>query len=477
MKKRPDRRALAFLMIGVTLVLMAASGCLEQGTESRRAAEQLPTATPTPTEIFDTPTPVKPEHLPLSVLLVTHPASDSIRRHIGEFEQQVGKVARIEVASFDEAHQKELLDLGAGTSRYDVMMVLDTWLPELYGSGNILELKKQFQKANVESDHQWVDDIIPNVNKLLGQWQGKQVGVPLVASSLLMMYRSDLFEAEREAFGREMGVELTVPTTWPAFNQVGRFFTRSFNAASPTEYGLAVAAQPGNSALCLFQTMLWGSGGREFGKKWRVRVNEREGLRAMELWGEQANYASPDAPNMYWDDMNRAFKEGQAAMQVQWDLFAAELEADGSPVKGKVGYALVPGEPEPAPVIAGWVLILNKNSYKIPVAWEFMKWATGPDFGWVANQEGAQVPRLSLLTDKDLQEIHPYYGVALQSLEKAQQRTSYVPGGPTLPAQTQYESILGQAANAVFSGQATAQEALDEAAERLGKMLEQIGQR
>ncbi len=71
----------------------------------------------------------------------------------------------------------------------------------------------------------------------------------------------------------------------------------------------------------------------------------------------------------------------------------------------------------------------------------------------------------------------PHYEIALLSLEKAQQRTSYTPGGPTLPAQTQYEEIVGGAAHDAFTGQKLPQEAIDDAAEELGAMLEQIGWR
>ena len=199
-----------------------------------------------------------------------------------------------------------------------------------------------------------------------------------------------------------------------------------------------MTAQAGHGAVSMFQTILWGVGGREFAKRWRVTLNSQEGVKAMELWAAQSQYAPPDAPNMYWQDMNRVFAAGQAAMQVQWDAFARDLETSlDSRVRGKVGYALVPGEPEPAPIIAGWVLVVNKNSDRVPLAWEFIKWCCGPDLGYTINWEGGQVPRSGLYTDQKLIDRFPHYET-VQSLEKAQQRTSFTPGKPTLPAQTQY---------------------------------------
>ena len=444
----------------------------DEGHTQQAGPTMMPTETVTP--IFAE---ILPENRPLKVLLVEHPTSNVLKKYIGEFEASNETEVELEITSFYEAHQKQLLDFGAGSSEYDVMMVIDTWLPEFAISDNILGLKRQIRRMEQAGDYQWMSDIIPNVNVLLGQWQGEQVAIPLMASSQVLMYRKDLFEdpGQQAAFLAFAGRELTVPETWEEFNEVARFFTQTVNPDSPTEYGISVAASR-SSAASLFQTVLWGVGGREFAKRWRVTLNNEGGVRAMELWAEQAQYAPPDAPAMYWYDMNQVFADGQAAMQIQWDALAQELETSpNSQVRGQVGYALVPGDPEPAPVIAGWVLVINKNSDRIPAAWEFAKWCCGPDLGYSLNREGGQLPRISLYTAPELVEKYPYYETALQSLEIAQQRTSFAPGGPTLPAQVQYEEIVGGAAHDAFTGQKSPREAANDAAEELGVMLEQIG--
>ena len=462
-------------------ILLGLSGCNgarggglvdDEGHTQQAAPVVIPTETPTP--MFAE---MLPENRSLRVLLVEHPTSNILKKYIGEFEALSETEVELEITSFYDAHQRQLLDLGAGDNEYDVMMVIDTWLPEFAISDNILDLARQIRKMEQAGDYQWMSDIIQNVNVLLGQWQGKQVAIPLMASSQLLMFRKDLFEdpEQQTAFLAFAGRDLTVPETWEEFNEVARFFTQTVNPDSPTEYGISVAASR-SSAASLFQTVLWGVGGREFAKRWRVTLNNEGGVRAMELWAEQAQYAPPDAPAMYWYDMNQVFADGQAAMQIQWDALAQELETSpNSQVRGQVGYALVPGDPEPAPVIAGWVLVINKNSDRIPAAWEFAKWCCGPDLGYSLNREGGQLPRISLYTAPELVEKYPYYETALQSLEIAQQRTSFAPGGPTLPAQVQYEEIVGGAAHDAFTGQKSPREAANDAAEELGVMLEQIG--
>ncbi len=234
------------ILIVATLAGLGGCAVGHTGTAANRPASE-PTLAPTATdadlaEFIDTPTPDKTaEARTLSVLLVTHPTSDVVQRHIGEFEAASGAQVQLEIGSYNEVHQNELIDLGAGTRQYDVMMVLDTWLPEFVNSGNLQDLRLQLRKLSNEGDFQWLPDLVPNVNALLGQWQGRQVDIPLAVSTQLLMYRKDLFEQEQASFRKATGRELTVPRTWKEFNDVARFFTRSSNPESPVEYGVSVA--------------------------------------------------------------------------------------------------------------------------------------------------------------------------------------------------------------------------------------------
>ena len=220
-----------FVVILLSLATLAGiSGCelasdvgSPAGTQSGEQAE--PTVVPT-----ETPPPISaeipPEDQPLRVLLVEHPTSRIIQSYLGEFESLTDSRVDLEkYSSFYDAHQKQLLDFGAGNSQYDVMMVIDSWLPEFAISDNILNLNRQIRRLEQEGNSQWLADIVPNANVLLGQWQGKQVAIPLMASSQLLMYRKDSLKhpVQQEAFLRFSGRPLTVPTTWADFNETARF--------------------------------------------------------------------------------------------------------------------------------------------------------------------------------------------------------------------------------------------------------------
>ena len=80
---------------------------------------------------------------------------------------------------------------------------------------------------------------------------------------------------------------------------------------------------------------------------------------------------------------------------------AGLLEADDSPVKGLNGYALAPTKVTDASGwLWAWTLAIPQNSPNPDAAWEFVSWATGPDYlaaagdllpsGWAAVPPGTR---------------------------------------------------------------------------------------
>lgn len=411
----------------------------------------------------------------VNVIMVVHATSEIIQKHVAEFEQMTGIKANIEITPFDAVNQKEMLDLSSGTNSYDVMMIDNPWLKQYVATGNVLELTKYVAKE----DPLYIGDFVQAVNQMHGQIEGVQYGISILGGVQMLMYRKDLFEKEAANFKAATGRDLTVPKDWYEFNQVAKFFTKKFNPNSPTDYGVTVAAQKGNGALCTFQPLLWGMGGREYGisgrgqdAKWFVTVNNGKGVEAMKLYVEQAQYSQPGAGSAYWNEMEAVFMNGQAAMQIQWDGFAPPQETSAdSKVKGLVGYDVVPG-PLPSPIIGGWPLVINKNSKNPDAAWEFVRWASGPKFGYTLNQEGGGLYRVSLFTNPELVKMYPFYPGSLKGALMVQQRTSPYPGGPVLKSVKEYEDYLGGEASAAFTGQKSPEDAIDAAAKGLQSILE-----
>src|SRR5207245_11091742 len=88
----------------------------------------------------------------------------------------------------------------------------------------------------------------------------------------------------------------------------------------------------GNGTLNVFQMILWGMGGREFDKNYKVTLNDDKALPAWELLAELGQYCQADVGSNNWDEMNAVYKNGQCAMQYQRAALLAGNELADPPV-------------------------------------------------------------------------------------------------------------------------------------------------
>jgi sorbitol/mannitol transport system substrate-binding protein len=84
------------------------------------------------------------------------------------------------------------------------------------------------------------------------------------------------------------------------------------------------------------------------------------------------------------------YRGGKAAMWYDATSAAGPVEADDSPVKGKNGYAAAPVERTKASGwLWSWALAIPASSTKADLAWQYISWATGPQYG---KQAGTRIP-------------------------------------------------------------------------------------
>jgi multiple sugar transport system substrate-binding protein len=170
--------------------------------------------------------------------------------------------------------------------------------------------------------------------------------------------------------------------------------------------------------------------------------------------------------------MTKVFRLGKAALMQQWDSLSTPNELPGSPVKGKVGYALMPGK---ASAIGGFAFYINKNSKRKDAAWEFVRWAAGPEIAKTLAKRGGVPGRTSVMTDPELLKDHPYFPAQLENLKIAQARGSACATCPMIVPTNEYEIIVGTEASYLIAGEKTPQEAADSAAKGLASLLKDFG--
>lgn len=161
-----------------------------------------------------------------------------------------------------------------------------------------------------------------------------------------------------------------------------------------------------------------------------------------------------DSGTGYYTDVNAAILGGP------W-MYAI---AEGQYPDFEVNSVLMPaGDGGSISVIGGENIVLFANSEHPEEAMEFLRFTQSVDYQ-LAMSETAQITVLPELLESDFYQEHPYFGIYLEQLQTAQARTPH-------PAWTQIEDVLSQAGQLILRGEASAQEALDMAAEEIDALL------
>lgn len=154
------------------------------------------------------------------------------------------------------------------------------------------------------------------------------------------------------------------------------------------------------------------------------------------------------------------------------DVFASVLEgpwwfplAEAQYPDFEIHTALMPaGSGGSISVVGGENIALFKGA-ETEAALEFLRFTQSEEYQLKMSEVG-QLTVLTALIETDYFQNHPYYGTFLEQLETAQARTPH-------PAWTQMEEVLTEAGQLILRGEASAQEALDFAAEEIDALLAQ----
>ena len=172
--------------------------------------------------------------------------------------------------------------------------------------------------------------------------------------------------------------------------------------------GICLRGKPGWGDLgASFTTVLNTFGGtwwsaNEDGTVGEAQVDQPEFKEALQFYVGLVNDAGEDdAANASFNECLAQYHDGKVAMWYDATVAAGLLEADDSPVKGMNGYATAPvKETEASGWLWSWALAIPQNSPDPDTAWQYISWATGPDYikaagtqvagGWAAIPPGTR---------------------------------------------------------------------------------------
>jgi sorbitol/mannitol transport system substrate-binding protein len=332
----------------------------------------------------------------ISVAIVANPQMQDIASLTPSlFTKKTG--IKVNYTILDEGKLREVTtrDVGSGGKSFDAVMIGMYEAPQFGSAGLLKNLSPQ---AKADKAYAF-NDLIPAVRNGLSA-KGNLYASPFYGESSFVMYRKDVLKAKGE----------TMPAK-PTWAQVAAI-ARKIN--TPSMAGICLRGKPGWGDLgASFTTVLNTFGGTWWSSKPdgtpdKAQVDQPEFKTALDFYAKLVQDAGEkDAANSSFNECLAQYQAGKVAMWYDATVAAGLLEAKGSPVKGKNGYALAPVDKTKASGwLWSWALAIPKSSPNPAAAWKYISWATGPSYikaagtktkgGWASIPPGTRLSTYKL---------------------------------------------------------------------------------
>lgn len=347
-------------------------------------------------------------------------------------------------ASSDQQHQYYAINLEGGYEGIDVMTLDVIWVPEFARASWIEDLTGRW----AETDR--ADYLTGPVQA--ARWDGRYWAVPWYVDAGVLYHRKDLLEKHGQA----------VPTTLDELASVTRVILEK--EASPDLDGYLWQGRQYEGLVCAMLEMLRGQGGEVLGSDGSLQVSgerTKQALARVRALFEEG-ISPPDVTTLDEEGSRIRFQSGQAIFLRNWPYAWTLFQAEGSPVKDRVGLGAVPGG---KPTLGGWQLAINRFGRKKELAWKLVEFLSRPatQKGF-ALEAGLKPPRRSLYTHPEIVEKQPFMSRMLPILENARPR-------PVTPFYLMMSQELQLEFSAVVAGIRDPEDALDRLARRLERVM------
>jgi sorbitol/mannitol transport system substrate-binding protein len=311
----------------------------------------------------------------ISVLMVNNPQMVDLQKLTADnFTKQTGITVNFTVLPENDVRDKISQEFSSQAGQYDVATVSNFEIP-IYAKSKWVAPMDDFIAKDPGFDQ--ADILKPMATSMTGD-DGKIYGQPFYGESSFLMYRKDVFDAKG----------LTMPAN-PTWQQVADLAAQ-VDGAQPNMKGICLRGQPGWGELFApLTTVVNTFGGTWFNADWTPGVNAQPFKDATNFYVNLVKaHGEAGAPQAGFTECLNDLQQGNVAMWYDATSAAGSLEADNSPVKGKIGYV-------PAPVVqtksSGWLYAwawgIQNASKKQDAAWKFISWASGKDYENLVGQK------------------------------------------------------------------------------------------
>ena len=378
---------------------------------------------------------------------------------IAEFQQTTG--IRVEVLHKNDRAIQSDLDRGPSSDAetLDVIVVRHRLLGTLVQKGQVREIDSLLADPAMrgagsvppeQSFKKWWLE--------LSSYAGHTYGFPFTGLTTYLCYRKDLLNdpANQHEFELRYHRKLTVPTTWPEYNQVAEFFTRPeqhfYGTYIQGKQGLALWYEWLNLAYSFGGNILDSNHGWEYGD---IVVNSPQNVAATTEYLKLVAFSPPDTLNFGWGEAQSALQQGHVFMGLLWNDQAPFLEDPAvSKVAGKIGYTRIPSNSgEPFSQLEGLTYLIPTVSKHAREAYRFLEFALSPEVQIKETLDGGSSLRKSTYEDPSVKRL-PYTAAFLAAVPVGK-------GKPTVPESPQITDTMVQRLSQIVRGEKTPQAGLN----------------
>ena len=400
---------------------------------------------------------------PISILINDSPWFAGFEALVNKYVDETGNEVNLIVTPFTGMLEKSRNSVQAPESEFDILNLNEQWYMQFYADGLVTPIKEidpNFELDPQIIEYEWATRWDPELG--YSSSSGEIYGLPINGNIMLFFYRKDLFE--------ENG--LAVPQTWDEVKAAAQTLNDP-----PNMYGYIIRTNPPNWE---FQGVLAGYGGRlitldENTGEWEVTINNEAGQKAIETWLELGRtYGPPNYADIGQPDMAGLMMAGNAA---QFILVGAAAPGFDNPeqslVIGKVGATVLPGElvGDHATMSGIWVMGIPHNlpDERKQAALTFLNWALTKDAQLLYALSGAIPVRQDVYEELS---DDPDLGWWMSAMAES---TPYIYAQPRLAETPQIIEIVNRRLQQAVIDEVTPEEALNEAAAEIYKILVDAG--
>ncbi len=389
-----------------------------------------------------------------------------------EYEAATGIKVNVVTTPWSSYLDRVSTEWAAQGTSYDMIVGDSQWLGQAATEGHYVDMTEFLNSNGI------TETVTPATLQYYGEYpagSGTFYAYPTEGDANGWAYRTDLFEDadNMAAFEAEYGRPLAVPTTWEELRDIGAFFTRPDDGL----YGVAVYTQLEGDAITMgFQNPFFSYGGDWYDETFNTLgvVNSDSAVASLELYKELYSFAPPGTNNAFFQEMNDAYVNGQAAMIMNYfAFFPALANPNINPYADVTGYFPMPAGPDGERFAALGGQGISVNNYisddRKQASFDFITWFATEEVQARWAELGGYTCNIAVLESPEFLEVAPYNAAFAETM-------TFVKDFTNIPVYGQLLEISQRYLNAyIVGGQGTAQEALDNMAAEMDEVLVDAG--